>query len=175
MRMRMRMRMQCILFGDRRLDRDPGSSEPEHRRRRFCPRWLHSYLSQRQPFKLPCGCLWTCFSERLLAIFFDHLNGFKGILQCTIVVKHFKQILFRLLSHHWKPFKTTGISPWTPVAHKIMGVDLRLTWRKGHSHLLPSAWWSISREILELAARTLFGRTKVPHSISCLVHRPAYF
>ena len=43
--------MQCILFGDRRLDRDPGSSELEHHRRRFCPRWLHSYLSQRQPFK----------------------------------------------------------------------------------------------------------------------------
>ena len=37
--------MQCILFGDRRLDRDLGSSEPEHHRRRFCPRCTLTYLN----------------------------------------------------------------------------------------------------------------------------------
>ena len=106
----------------------------------------------------PCGCLWSCFSDGFLAIYPLIIEQFQRRSPTYHLWKCFKQILFRLLSHRWKPFKTTGISPWTSVAHKIMGVDLRLTWRKGHSHLLPSAW-SISREILELAARTLFGRT----------------
>ena len=62
---------------------------------------------------------------------FDHWTVSKAFSNVPSLKKHFKQIPFRHLSHRWKPFKTTGISPWTSVAHKIMGVDLSLTWRKG--------------------------------------------
>ena len=135
---------------------------------------LHSYLSQRQPFKHV-----DVFELVFQNVFLQYPLIIWTVSKAFSNVPSLKNISNRYFSDFYHTAKNLLKRQVFHLGRQwhIKLWELTWGWRGGKgtpSHLLPSAW-SISREILELAARTLFGRTKVPHSISCLMHRPAFF